>query len=74
MLSALIKGTESFCCEECLETVIAGGVKVQFQVWESPNGTNEQRVSTERDLLSNLLIGSVPNWLPGDACRHHSIV
>jgi len=43
MLSALIKGTESYCCEECLETVIAGGVKVQFHCWESPNGTNEQR-------------------------------
>eukprot|EP00798_Chlamydomonas_sp_ICE-L_P015545 gene15545-21637_t len=43
MLSALIKGTESYCCEECLDTVIAGGVKVQFQPWESPNGSNEQR-------------------------------
>ncbi len=43
MLSALIKGSESYCCEECLETVIAGGVKVQFHCWESPNGTNEQR-------------------------------
>ncbi len=43
MLSGLIKGSESYCCEECLETVIAGGVKVQFQCWESPNGTNEQR-------------------------------
>ena len=26
-----------------METVIAGGVKVTFQSWESPNGTNEQR-------------------------------
>ncbi|KAL6757301.1 BTB/POZ protein [Haematococcus lacustris] len=43
MLSALIKGTESFCCEECMDTVIAGGVKVSFQSWESPNGTNEAR-------------------------------
>jgi len=43
MLSALIKGTESYCCEECLETVIAGGAKVTFQTWESPNGTNETR-------------------------------
>lgn len=43
MISALIRGTESYCCEDCLETVIAGGVKVQFQCWESPNGTNEQR-------------------------------
>ena len=32
MLSALIKGNESYCCEDCLETVIAAGVKVQFQV------------------------------------------
>lgn len=43
MLSALIKGHESYCCEDCLETVIAAGVKVQFWGWESPNGTNEQR-------------------------------
>lgn len=43
MLSALIKGNESFCCEECLDTVIAGGVRFQFMAWESPNGTNEQR-------------------------------
>ncbi|GIL75612.1 hypothetical protein Vretimale_15136 [Volvox reticuliferus] len=43
MLSALIKGSESYCCEECLETVIAGGVTVTFQPWESPNGTSEQR-------------------------------
>ena len=32
MLSALIKGNESHCCEECLETVIAVGVEVQFQM------------------------------------------
>ncbi|GAX80935.1 hypothetical protein CEUSTIGMA_g8370.t1 [Chlamydomonas eustigma] len=43
MLSALIKGNESYCCEECLDVVIAGGVRVQFHGWESPNGTNEQR-------------------------------
>lgn len=43
MLSALIKGSESSCCEDCMETVIAGGVKVCFQAFESPNGTNETR-------------------------------
>ncbi|KXZ47365.1 hypothetical protein GPECTOR_36g87 [Gonium pectorale] len=43
MLSALIKGAESYCCEECLETVIAGGVTVHFHPWESPNGTSEHR-------------------------------
>lgn len=43
MLSALIKGTESHCCEECMDVVIAGGVKFAFHIWESPNGTNEQR-------------------------------
>jgi len=43
MLSALIKGSESVCCEDCMEVVIAGGVKFKFHVWESPNGTNEQR-------------------------------
>lgn len=43
MLSALIKGAESACCEDCLDTVVASGVTVRFQSWESPNGTNEQR-------------------------------
>ncbi|GFR52703.1 hypothetical protein Agub_g15332 [Astrephomene gubernaculifera] len=43
MLSALIKGSESYCCEDCLETVIAGGVSVRFHPWESPNGTSEHR-------------------------------
>ncbi|KAK9865662.1 hypothetical protein WJX84_000334 [Apatococcus fuscideae] len=43
MLSALIKGTDSFCCEDCLDAVIAGGVRIQFYGWESPNGTNECR-------------------------------
>ncbi|KAF5830959.1 PHR domain-containing protein [Dunaliella salina] len=43
MVSGLIKGTESFCCEECMDMVIAGGVKVSFHRWESPNGTNESR-------------------------------
>eukprot|EP00967_Tisochrysis_lutea_P010533 scaffold12056_cov21-Tisochrysis_lutea.AAC.1 len=37
------EGTESFCCEECMDMVIAGGVKVTFHRWESPNGTNESR-------------------------------
>lgn len=44
MLSALIKGAESYCCEECLETVVVGGgITVHFHSWESPNGTNENR-------------------------------
>lgn len=43
MLSALIKGSESHCCEDCMETVISAGIKVTFHIWESPNGTNEQR-------------------------------
>ncbi len=43
MLSALIKGGESYCCEECLESVIVGGVTFHFHTWESPNGTNESR-------------------------------
>ncbi|DBA66409.1 hypothetical protein WJX79_000202 [Trebouxia sp. C0005] len=43
MISALIKGTESFCCEECLTTVVAAGVRVHFHAWESPNGTTDQR-------------------------------
>lgn len=43
MLSGMIKGSESHCCEECMDSVVAGGVRVTFDVWESPNGTNEQR-------------------------------
>ncbi|CAD7698494.1 unnamed protein product [Ostreobium quekettii] len=43
MLSALIKGSESHCCEDCMDSVVAGGVRVNFHVWESPNGTNELR-------------------------------
>ncbi|CAD7698144.1 unnamed protein product [Ostreobium quekettii] len=43
MLSALIKGSESSCCEDCMDSVVASGVRVTFHVWESPNGTNELR-------------------------------
>jgi hypothetical protein len=31
MLSVLVKGSESYCCEDCMETVVAGGVRLQFQ-------------------------------------------
>jgi hypothetical protein len=31
MLSVLVKGSESFCCEDCMENVVAGGVRIQFQ-------------------------------------------
>lgn len=43
MLSALIKGSESHCCEDCMDSVVASGVRVSFHTWESPNGTNENR-------------------------------
>lgn len=43
MISAHIKGSESFCCEECLEVVVAAGVRVSFKPWESPNGTTNER-------------------------------
>ncbi|KAL3148506.1 hypothetical protein ABBQ38_013947 [Trebouxia sp. C0009 RCD-2024] len=43
MISALIKGAESFCCEECLATVVAAGVRIHFHNWESPNGTTDNR-------------------------------
>lgn len=43
MLSVLVKGSESYCCEDAMETVVAGGVRVSFQCWESPNGTSESR-------------------------------
>lgn len=43
MLSAIIKGTESFCCEDCLGTVVAAGVRIHFHTYESPNGTTDQR-------------------------------
>ena len=39
----VLQGTESFCCEECLNTVVAAGVRVHFHAWESPNGTTDQR-------------------------------
>ncbi|KAK9806477.1 hypothetical protein WJX73_001328 [Symbiochloris irregularis] len=42
-ISAHIKGSDTLCCEECLERVVAGGVTLQFKAWESPNGTNEER-------------------------------
>ena len=50
LVSGLIKGTESYCCEECMDMVIAGGVKVTFHGWESPNGTNESRGQVCMDL------------------------
>ncbi|WIA37898.1 hypothetical protein OEZ86_001275 [Tetradesmus obliquus] len=43
MLSVLVKGSESYCCEDCMESVVAGGVTLSFQCWESPNGTSESR-------------------------------
>ncbi|EIE23836.1 POZ domain-containing protein [Coccomyxa subellipsoidea C-169] len=43
MISAIIKGSQSSCCEECLSTVVASGVCVTFHPWESPNGTTESR-------------------------------
>jgi hypothetical protein len=41
--SATISGSEGCCCEDCLEVVVAGGIKVEFMGHESNNGTNEQR-------------------------------
>ena len=38
-----MQGTESFCCEDCLATVVAAGVRIHFHSWESPNGTTDQR-------------------------------
>lgn len=43
MLTALIQGTESFCGEDCMEVIVAAGVKVEFHNWESPNGTTNTR-------------------------------
>lgn len=43
MLSALFKGSDSHCCEDCMDSVVAGGLRVNFHIWESPNGTNELR-------------------------------
>lgn len=42
-ISALIKGSDSYCSEDCLEMVVADGVKMQFCTYESPNGTCEDR-------------------------------
>jgi PHR domain len=43
MLAALIRGTDGYCCEDCMGLVVAGGVRVKFCEWESANGTNECR-------------------------------
>lgn len=43
LISAFIKGTESFCCEECMSYVVAAGVRINFHPWESPNGTTDVR-------------------------------
>ncbi|KAK9906838.1 hypothetical protein WJX75_008901 [Coccomyxa subellipsoidea] len=43
MISAIIKGSQSSCCEECLSAVVASGVCVTFHPWESPNGTTDLR-------------------------------
>ncbi|BDA46507.1 probable BTB/POZ domain-containing protein KCTD7 at N-terminal half [Coccomyxa sp. Obi] len=43
MISAVIKGSQSSCCEQCLNVVVASGVRVTFHPWDSPNGTTESR-------------------------------
>lgn len=43
LVRAHIEGQESYLCDECLEVVIAGGVRFEFLQWESPNGTTETR-------------------------------
>lgn len=43
MLAALIRGTDGYCCEDCMGVVVAGGVRIKFGEWESANGTNECR-------------------------------
>lgn len=42
-LTCFAQGTESFCCEECLDVVVASGIRVSFLPWESPNGTTQER-------------------------------
>ncbi|KAI8469938.1 MAG: hypothetical protein J3K34DRAFT_521739 [Monoraphidium minutum] len=43
MLTMVAKGSDSFVGEDCLPCVVAGGVKITLQCWESANGTNELR-------------------------------
>jgi hypothetical protein len=43
MLSLSVRGSESYCCEECMDTVVAGGVTVSFQCWESSNGESRPK-------------------------------
>ena len=38
-----VQGTESFCCEDCLDTVVAAGVRIHFHNYESANGTTDTR-------------------------------
>jgi hypothetical protein len=33
MVTAVIRGSEGYCCEDCLETVMAGGIKISFHCW-----------------------------------------
>ena len=43
MISALIKGGESLCCDDCLPQVVERGVTFTFMYHESPNGTSDER-------------------------------
>lgn len=43
MLSLVAKGSDSFVGEDCMSVIVAGGVKISMQCWESANGTNELR-------------------------------
>jgi len=43
MISALIKGGDSLCCDDCLPEVWAQGVGITFAFHESPNGTSDER-------------------------------
>ena len=43
MISLVAKGSDSYVGEECLGVIVAGGVRIEVQCWESVNGTNELR-------------------------------
>lgn len=42
-LSLVAKGADSFVGEDCLAVIVAGGVRISVECYESHNGTNEMR-------------------------------
>jgi len=43
MISLLAKGSDSFVGEDCLQVLVAGGVRIHVLPFESTNGSSEAR-------------------------------